>query len=88
MANTKRTEGQTTQWSIQKEQKDRQHNDLYKKNRRTDNTMENTKRTEGRTTQWPIQKEQKDKTLHRKLKIELPEPLIRTLNITITRITK
>ena len=87
MANTKRTEGQTTQWLIQKEQKDRQHNDLYKKNR-TDNTMENTKRTEGRTTQWPMQKEQKDKTLHRKLKIELPEPLITTLNITIIRITK
>jgi hypothetical protein len=68
IVNTKRTEGQTTQWPIQKEQNnrqtqwpiqkeqnDRQHNSQYKKNRRTDNTMANTKRTEGQTTQWPIQ---------------------------------
>jgi hypothetical protein len=50
MANTKRTEEQTTQWPIQKEQKDRQHNGEYKKNRRTDNTMAYTKRTEGQNT--------------------------------------
>jgi hypothetical protein len=41
MANTKRTEGQTTQWRIQKEQKDGQHNGLYKKNRRTKHYTEN-----------------------------------------------
>ena len=60
MANTKIIEGQTTQWPFKKKQ-DRQHNDQYKKNRMTDNTIVNTKRTEGQTTQWPIQKEQKDR---------------------------
>ena len=50
MANTKRTERQTTQWPIQKEQKDRQHKGQCKKNRRTDNTMANTKITDGQNT--------------------------------------
>jgi hypothetical protein len=45
MANTKIIEGQTTQWPFKKKQ-DRQHNDQYKKNRMTDNTMANIKRTE------------------------------------------
>jgi hypothetical protein len=54
MINTKRTEGQTEQWPIQKQQKNKKHNGQYKKNRRTDNTMANTKRTGGQTTQWPI----------------------------------
>jgi hypothetical protein len=56
MAKRKR-EGQTPQWSKEKE-KDRQHNG-QKKKRRTDNTMVKRKR-EGQKTQWPKEKGQKD----------------------------
>ena len=41
IVNTRRTEGQTTQWPIQKEQKDRQHNGQYNNNRRTKHYTEN-----------------------------------------------
>ena len=48
MVNRKGTKGQTIQWSIEKEQKDKQ-------------TMVNRKGTKGQTIQWSIEKEQKDK---------------------------
>jgi hypothetical protein len=50
----RKREGQTPQWSKEKE-KDRQHNG-QKKKRRTDNTMAKRKR-EGQTTQWSKEKE-------------------------------
>jgi hypothetical protein len=61
MVKRKRTKGQTTQWSKEKEQKDKQHNGQKKKDKRTNNTMVKRKRTKGQTTQWSKEKEQKDK---------------------------
>ena len=45
------TEGQATQWPKEKGQKDKQHNDQKKRDRRTSNTM--TKKETGQATQWP-----------------------------------
>ena len=59
MVNRKGTKGQTIQWSIEKEQKDKQYNG--QRNKRTNNTMVNRKGTKGQTIQWSIEKEQKDK---------------------------
>jgi hypothetical protein len=38
------TQGQTTQWSKEKEQKDKQHNGQKKKDKRTNNTMAKRKK--------------------------------------------
>ena len=52
MVKIKRTKGETTQWSKEKGQKERQHNGQNKKDKRRDNTMDKIKRTKGETTQW------------------------------------
>ena len=52
MGKIKRTKGETTQWSKEKGQKERQHNGQNKKFKRRDNTMDKIKRTKGETTQW------------------------------------
>ena len=55
MANRKRTKGQTTQWPIEKGQKDRQHNGRQKKDKSTDNDLQNiTQKTEDRATLTPL----------------------------------
>jgi hypothetical protein len=61
MVKRKRNKGQTTQWSKEKGQKDRQHNGQKKKDKRTDNIMVKRKRTKGQTTQWSKEKGQKDR---------------------------
>jgi uncharacterized membrane protein YvlD (DUF360 family) len=45
MGKIKRTKGETTQWSKEKGQKERQHNGQKKKDKRRDNTMVKRKRT-------------------------------------------
>ena len=64
MVKRKRTKGQTTQWSKEKGQKDRQHNGQKKKDKRTDNTMVKRKRTKGQTTQWSKEKGQRSNNDH------------------------
>jgi hypothetical protein len=45
MDKRKRTEGQTTQWTKEKGQNDRQHNDQKKKNKMTNNDLQNITQT-------------------------------------------
>jgi hypothetical protein len=50
MIHRKRTKGQTTEWSTEKGQRDRQQNGPQKKDKGTDNIMVHRKRTKGQTT--------------------------------------
>jgi hypothetical protein len=53
MVKRKRTKGQTTQWSKEKGQKDKQHNGQKKKDKRTNNTM--VKRKKNKRTNNDLQ---------------------------------
>jgi hypothetical protein len=61
MVKRKRSKGETTQWSKEKGQKERQHNGQKKKDKRRDNTKVTRKRTKGETTQWSKEKGQKER---------------------------